>query len=78
MSPAVPLALVIVQVLFASLAIAGRYVLPEFPAGLLVSVRVLGAAAVLLVVNTLRGGPFSDGTFCTWTKPRCSILISKA
>ena len=48
MSPAVPLALVIVQVLFASLAIAGRYVLPEFPAGLLVSVRVLGAAAVLL------------------------------
>ncbi len=58
MSPAVPLALVIVQVLFASLAIAGRYVLPEFPAGLLVSVRVLGAAAVLLAANTLRGGPW--------------------
>ena len=58
MSPAVPLTLIIVQVLFASLAIAGRYVLPEFPAGLLVTVRVLGAAAVLLAVNALRGGPW--------------------
>lgn len=58
MSPAVPLALVVVQVLFASLAIAGRYVLPEFPAGLLVTVRVLGAAAVLLAVNAARGGPW--------------------
>jgi len=58
MSPAVPLTLILVQVLFASLAIAGRYVLPEFPAGLLVTVRVLGAAAVLLIVNALRGGPW--------------------
>jgi drug/metabolite transporter (DMT)-like permease len=58
MSPAVPIALVIVQVLFASLAIAGRVVLPEFPAGLLVTVRVLGAAGVLLAVNGLRGGPW--------------------
>ncbi len=56
MSPAVPITLVIVQVLFASLAIAGRYVLPEFPAGLLVTVRVVGAAAVLLAVNAARGG----------------------
>ena len=60
MSPAVPLALVIVQVLFASLAIAGRYVLPEFPAGLLVTVRVLGAAAVLLAVNALARRPLGD------------------
>lgn len=45
-----------VQVLFAGLAIAGRYVLPEFPAGLLVTVRVLGAAAVLVLVNLLRRG----------------------
>lgn len=58
MSAAVPLTLILVQVLFASLAIAGRYVLPEFPAGLLVTVRVLGAAAVLVVVNLVRGGPW--------------------
>lgn len=58
MSPLVHLALVAVQALFASLAIAGRYVLPEFPAGALVSVRVLGAAAVLCGVNALRGGPW--------------------
>ena len=56
MSPTVIAALVTVQVLFAGLAIAGRYVLPEFPAGLLVTVRVLGAAAVLVLVNLLRRG----------------------
>ncbi len=66
MSPAVPIALIVVQVLFASLAIAGRYVLPEFPAGLLVCVRVLGAAAVLLLVNLLRGGP--------WVRDRRDLL----
>jgi drug/metabolite transporter (DMT)-like permease len=33
-------------------------VLPEFPAGLLVTVRVLGAAGVLLAVNAMRGGPW--------------------
>jgi hypothetical protein len=27
---------------------------------------------------TLRGGPFSDGTFSTSTRPRCSILTSRA
>src|SRR5215216_3303912 len=27
---------------------------------------------------TLRGGPFSDGIFSTSTKPRCSILTSRA
>jgi drug/metabolite transporter (DMT)-like permease len=58
MTPAVHAALVLVQMLFASLAIAGRYVLPEFPAGLLVTVRVLGAAGVLLTWNLLRGGPW--------------------
>jgi drug/metabolite transporter (DMT)-like permease len=56
--PAITLALIAVQILFASLAIAGRYVLPEFPAGLLVTVRVLGAATVLVAVNALRGGPW--------------------
>jgi drug/metabolite transporter (DMT)-like permease len=49
-------ALVTVQVLFASLAIAGRYVLPHFPAGALATVRVAGAAAVLLAVNAVAGG----------------------
>lgn len=58
MAPTVLVALVIVQLLFASLAIAGRYVLPEFPAGLLVTVRVLGAASVLAALNAARGGPW--------------------
>lgn len=44
------------QLLFASLAIAGRIVLPHFPPGALVCLRVFGAAAVLLVVNAVRGG----------------------
>ena len=56
MAPAVHAALVTVQVLFASLAIAGRYVLPHFPAGALVTVRVVGAAVVLVAVNALAGG----------------------
>jgi drug/metabolite transporter (DMT)-like permease len=54
--PLVHLALVVVQLLFASLAIAGRFVLPHFPAGALVTVRVLGATLVLLALNSLVGG----------------------
>lgn len=50
--------LVFVQILFASLAIAGRYVLPHVPAGLLVTIRVAGAGAVLLAINALRRGPW--------------------
>ncbi|MBA2627380.1 MAG: DMT family transporter [Gemmatimonadales bacterium] len=53
---AVHLALIVVQILFASLAIAGRYVLREFPAGALVLFRVVGAAIVLLLVNAIAGG----------------------
>jgi drug/metabolite transporter (DMT)-like permease len=52
----VHLALVVVQLLFASLAIAGRFVLPHFPAGALVCFRVLGATLVLLLVSAARGG----------------------
>ena len=52
----VHVALILVQVLFASLAIAGRYVLREFPAGALVLCRVVGAAVVLLVVYLVSGG----------------------
>lgn len=44
------------QFLFASLAIAGRFVLPHFPAGALVCFRVLGATAVLFLVNAALGG----------------------
>ena len=44
------------QLLFASLAIAGRFVLPHFPAGALVCFRVLGATAVLFLVNAAVGG----------------------
>jgi drug/metabolite transporter (DMT)-like permease len=47
---------VVVQLLFASLAIAGRFVLPHFPAGALVCFRILGATAVLFLVNTMVGG----------------------
>lgn len=43
------------QLLFASLAIAGRFVLPHFPAGALVTVRVLGATVVLLALKVLMG-----------------------
>lgn len=56
MRPVVHLALVVVQLLFASLAIAGRFVLPHFPAGALVTVRVLGATVVLLALHVLTGG----------------------
>lgn len=52
----VHLALVLVQLLFASLAVAGRFVLPYFPAGALVCFRVLGATAVLFLVNFATGG----------------------
>ena len=54
--PLVHVALVVVQLLFASLAIAGRFVLPHFPAGALVTVRVLGATLVLLALNVATGG----------------------
>jgi drug/metabolite transporter (DMT)-like permease len=54
----VQLALVLVQLLFASLAIIGRFVLPVVPAGALVTCRILGAAAALVLVNTIRGGPW--------------------
>jgi drug/metabolite transporter (DMT)-like permease len=47
---------VVVQLLFASLAIAGRFVLPRFPAGALVCFRVLGATAVLFLLNLASGG----------------------
>jgi len=52
----VHLTLVLVQFLFASLAIAGRIVLPRFPPGVLVCFRVFGATAVLLILNFLAGG----------------------
>jgi drug/metabolite transporter (DMT)-like permease len=51
--PLVHLALVAVQFMFASLAIAGRYVLPHFPAGALVCFRVFGATLVLFGINLI-------------------------
>lgn len=45
-----------VQLLFASLAITGRFVLPHFPAGALVCFRVLGATGVLFLVNAAGEG----------------------
>jgi drug/metabolite transporter (DMT)-like permease len=57
---------VLVQLLFASLAIAGRFVLPRFPAGVLVCCRVLGAAAVLALVNAVTGGQ--------WVRDRRDLL----
>jgi drug/metabolite transporter (DMT)-like permease len=58
MQTAVHITLVVVQVLFAGLAMAGRYVLPYVPPGVLVTFRVLGAAAVLAAIQTARGGPW--------------------
>ncbi len=66
MQPLVHLALVVVQLLFASLAIAGRFVLPHVPAGALVTVRVLGATLVLLALNALIGGQ--------WVRDRRHLL----
>jgi drug/metabolite transporter (DMT)-like permease len=57
---------VVVQLLFASLAIAGRYVLPHFPAGALVCFRVLGATAVLFLVNAATSG--------RWVRDRRDLL----
>ncbi len=54
----VQLALVLVQVLFASLAIIGRYVLPVVPPAVLVTFRIFGAALALLALNVSRGGPW--------------------
>jgi drug/metabolite transporter (DMT)-like permease len=56
----------VVQLLFASLAIAGRFVLPHFPAGALVCVRVLGATVVLFLVNAATGGQ--------WVQDRRDLL----
>jgi drug/metabolite transporter (DMT)-like permease len=57
---------VVVQLLFASLAIAGRFVLPSFPPGALVCFRVLGATLVLLLVNWTVGGG--------WVRDRRDLL----
>jgi drug/metabolite transporter (DMT)-like permease len=57
---------VLVQFLFATLAVSGRVVLPRFPAGALVCLRVLGATAVLGAVNYLRGG--------SWVRDRRDLL----
>jgi len=52
--------------MFASLAIAGRFVLPHFPAGALATIRVIGATVVLLAINTLFGGQ--------WVRDRRDLL----
>jgi drug/metabolite transporter (DMT)-like permease len=57
---------VLVQFLFATLAVSGRLVLPHFPAGALVCLRVLGATAVLGGLNYLRGG--------SWVRDRGDLL----
>ncbi|HEV7366489.1 MAG TPA: DMT family transporter [Gemmatimonadales bacterium] len=56
----------VVQLLFASLAVAGRFVLPHFPAGALVCFRVLGATAVLFLINAATGGQ--------WVRDRGDLL----
>ncbi len=52
------LALVLVQVMFASLAVVGRLVLPIVPPGVLVTFRIFGAAVALILFNAVRGGPW--------------------
>ena len=51
MQVAVHLLLILVQILFASLAITGKIVMRDFPPGAIVLFRVGGAAVVLLLVN---------------------------
>ena len=53
MQVGVHLLLFLVQILFASLAIVGKIVLRDFPAGSIVLFRVVGAAGVLLLVNLI-------------------------
>ena len=53
MQVGVHLLLFVVQILFASLAITGKIVLRDFPAGSIVLFRVVGAAIVLLLVNLI-------------------------
>lgn len=67
------LALILVQVLFASLAVVGRLVLPVVPPGLLVTFRILGAAVALFAFSAIRRGPWiSDRSvllriaICAW------------
>jgi drug/metabolite transporter (DMT)-like permease len=64
--PLVHLVLVVVQLLFASLAVAGRYVLPHVPPGALVAFRVLGATLVLLAAHWATRGP--------WIRDRRDLL----
>jgi drug/metabolite transporter (DMT)-like permease len=52
------LALVVIQLLFASLAVVGRVVLPVVPPGLLVTFRIFGAAAALVGLHLVRRGPW--------------------
>lgn len=56
----------VVQLLFASLAVAGRFVLPHVPAGTLVTFRVLGATAVLLGAQLATRG--------SWIRSRHDLL----
>jgi drug/metabolite transporter (DMT)-like permease len=66
MTPSVVVALVAVQVLFASLAIVGRFVLAEFPAGALIMLRVIGAGLLLALINAVRRGE--------WVRDRRDLL----
>jgi drug/metabolite transporter (DMT)-like permease len=52
------LALLLVQLLLASIAVVGRLVLPVVSPGVVVACRILGAAAALLLLNAARGGPW--------------------
>jgi len=65
------LALILVQVMFASLAVVGRVVLPVVPAGVLVTFRILGAAAALLLLQAARRGPWI-------TEPRVLARVAVA
>lgn len=56
---AVHAALILVQMLFVTLAIAGRFVLPEFPATVLIVFRVVGAGVLLAALNWARGGAWA-------------------
>lgn len=52
------LVLILVQVLFASLAVVGRIILPAVPAAVLVTFRIGGAALAMFAVLRFKGGPW--------------------
>ena len=75
---AVHLVLILVQVVMASLTIAGRKVLPQVPAPVLVMLRVGGAAVLLVFVHRLSRRPYDRRRGLAHTDWRARHAASRA